>query len=42
MRPAENGQRMGSVSVKKDVHDLTDKDIDRILKRAKAGELITF
>lgn len=42
MRPAENGQRMGSVSVKKDVKDLTDKDIDRIIKRAKAGELITF
>lgn len=42
MRPAENGQRMGSVSVKKDVHDLNDKDIDRILKRVRAGEIISL
>lgn len=42
MRPQENGTRMGSVSVKKDVNDLTDKDIDKILKRVRAGEKITF
>lgn len=42
MRPAENGMRTGSVSVKKDVNDLTDKDIDRILQRVRAGDKISF
>lgn len=42
MRPAENGMRTGSVSVKKDVNDLTDEDIDRILKRVRAGEKVTI
>ena len=42
MRPAENGTRMGSVKVKKDVKDLTDKDIDRLIARARLGEEITF
>lgn len=42
MRPAENGTRMGSVSVKKNVNDLTDKDIDRLIARARAGDIISF
>ena len=42
MRPTENGQRTGSVKVKKDVNDLTDKDIDRLIARARAGEKVTF
>lgn len=42
MRPAENGTRTGTVNVKKDPKDLTDKEIDRILKRARSGEIITF
>ena len=42
MRPAENGTRMGSVSVKKDVNELTDKDIDRLIARARAGDIISF
>ena len=42
MRPAENGTKIGSVSVKKNVNDLTDKDIDRIIARARAGEIIKF
>ena len=42
MRPPENGSRMGSVSVKKNVNDLTDKDIERIMARVKAGEIISF
>ena len=42
MRPPENGSRMGSVSVKKNVKDLTDKDIDRIIARARQGETISF
>ena len=40
MRPPENGTRGGSVSVKKDVNDLTDKDIERIIARVRAGELV--
>lgn len=42
MRPAENGQRMGSVSVKKNVNELTDKDIERIYERVKKGDTISF
>lgn len=42
MRPTENGTRSGSVSVKKNVNDLTDKDIDKILQRVKAGDIISF
>lgn len=42
MRPPENGMRSGSVSVKKDVNDLTDKDIERIYKRVKMGDTISF
>lgn len=42
MRPAENGMRSGSVSVKKDVNELTDKDIDRIYKRVQRGDIISF
>ena len=42
MRPPENGSRMGSVSVKKNVNDLTDKDIERIMARVRAGEIISF
>lgn len=42
MRPTENGQRTGSVKVKKDVNDLTDKDIDRLIARARAGEKVSF
>ena len=42
MRPPENGTRMGSVKVKKDVNELTDKDIDRLIARAKLGETISF
>lgn len=42
MRPAENGQRMGSVSVKKNVNELTDKDIERIYERVKKGDKISF
>lgn len=42
MRPPENGTRMGSVSVKKDVNDLTDKDIERIYERVKKGDRISF
>lgn len=42
MRPTENGQRTGSVKVKKDVNDLTDKDIDRLIARARAGEEVSF
>ena len=41
MRPAENGTRMGSpVKLKKDVSELTDKDIDRLIARARAGEIV--
>ena len=40
MMPVENGSRMGSVSVKKDINELTDKDIDRIIARVRAGEII--
>lgn len=42
MRPPENGMRSGSVSVKKNVNELTDKDIERIYKRVKAGDTISF
>lgn len=42
MRPQENGTRMGSVSVKKNVDDLTDKDIDRIIERVRRGDVISF
>jgi hypothetical protein len=42
MRPSENGTRGGSVSVKKNVNELTDKDIDRIYKRVKMGDTISF
>lgn len=42
MRPAENGTRSGSVSVKKDVNDLTDKDIEKIYQRVKMGDKISF
>lgn len=42
MRPAENGSRSGSVSVRKNVNELTDKDIDRIYERVKRGEKVTF
>ena len=42
MRPAENGTRSGSVSVKKNVNELTDKDIDKIIRRVQAGETISF
>ncbi len=42
MRPAENGTRTGTVNVKKSAKDLTDKDIDAILRRAKQGEIISF
>ena len=42
MRPAENGTRSGAVSVKKNVNDLTDKDIDKIYERVKKGEKVTF
>lgn len=42
MRPPENGTRSGSVSVKKNVNDLTDKDIDKIYARVKAGDKISF
>ena len=42
MRPAENGTRSGSVKVKKNVNELTDKDIDRLIARARAGEKVTF
>lgn len=42
MRPPENGTRSGSVSVKKNVNDLTDKDIDKIYERVKKGEKVSF
>lgn len=42
MRPMENGARMGSVSVKKNVDDLTDKDIDKIYEQVKAGKTVSF
>lgn len=42
MRPAENGTRSGSVSVKKNVNELTDKDIDKIIRRVQMGETISF
>lgn len=42
MRPSENGMRSGTVSLKKDVNELTDKDIDRVYKRVQAGEIISF
>lgn len=42
MRPAENGVRSGSVAVKKDVNSLTDKDIDKVYARVKAGETVTL
>lgn len=42
MRPTENGTRSGSVSVKKNVNDLTDKDIDKIYERVKKGDRISF
>ena len=42
MRPAENGTRTGPVSVKKNVNDLTDKDIERLIARARAGDIISF
>lgn len=42
MRPQENGTRSGSVSVKKNVNELTDKDIDKIIRRVQAGETISF
>lgn len=42
MRPAENGTRTGAVSVKKNVNELTDKDIDRIYERVKRGDSISF
>ena len=42
MRPPENGTRRGSVKVKKDVNELTDKDIDDIMRRVKKGEKVTF
>lgn len=41
MRPTENGTRIGSaVKVKKDVNELTDKDIERLIARARAGETV--
>ena len=43
MRPTENGTRMGSaVKVKKDVNDLTDKDIDKCIAEARAGKIVRF
>lgn len=42
MRPAENGTRSGSVSVKKNVNDLTDKDIDKIYEQVKRGAKVSF
>lgn len=42
MRPPENGTRSGSVSVKKNVNELTDKDIEKIYARVKAGDTISF
>ena len=42
MRPPENGTRSGSVSVKKNVNDLTDRDIDKIYERVKKGEKVSF
>lgn len=43
MRPAENGTKSRpGVVVKDDVHSLTDKDIDQILRQVKAGKKITF
>ena len=42
LRPAENGTRTGAVNVKKSAKDLTDKDIDAILRRVKRGDTISF
>ena len=43
MRPAENGTKSRpGVVVKDDVHSLTDKDIDQILRQVKAGKKISF
>lgn len=43
MRPTENGTRMGSaVKVKKDVNELTDKDIDKCIAEARAGKIVRF
>lgn len=43
MRPTENGTRSGSaVKVKKDVNELTDKDIDKLIAESRAGKLVRF
>lgn len=42
MRPSENGTSTRPVNVKKSAEELTDKDIESILRRVRRGDIISF